>query len=101
MNNATRKGLPLHSSNPYNVSNAATGLWSENHEQAGIDVMLRGAIAKSRIRCNPPSCRRKADPPRWHGPYHSWTRKVAGTTVHNLVSPEQATRCEQWSRNAP
>jgi len=28
-----------------------------------------------------------------------WTRKVAGKTVTAMLSPEQATRCQEWSRN--
>ena len=49
--------------------------------------------------CGNPTCRCKGDPPRLHGPYYLWTRKVAAKTVTVRLTAEQARRCMQWSRN--
>ena len=68
-------------------------------EMADLGLVLRGSIARRRVRCGQPTCRCKADPPRLHGPYYLWTRKVAGKTVTAQLTPEQAARCQDWSRN--
>ena len=62
-------------------------------------LVLRGSIAPRLTRCGNSTCRCKADPPALHGPYFYWTRKVAGKTVSAILPPEQATRCQLWSRN--
>ena len=46
----------------------------------------------SRIAC-------RADPPRPHGPYHQWTRKVGGKTVTRLLSDEQLADYGPWLDN--
>lgn len=68
-------------------------------ELAAIGLVLRGSIARRLNRCGNPTCRCKADPPMLHGPYYKWTRKVAGKTVNATLSPEQAARCKEWTRN--
>jgi hypothetical protein len=45
---------------------------------AAIDAVLPGSIVIRQMRCDKAACRCKADPPRLHGPYIQWTRKVAG-----------------------
>lgn len=65
----------------------------------GIGQVLRGTIGARRMRCGQPTCRCKADPPRLHGPYYLWTRKVAGKTVTVRLTAEQAARCQHWTRN--
>ena len=45
---------------------------------AGIDAVLPGSVVIRQMRCDKAACRCKADPPRLHGPYIQWTRKVAG-----------------------
>ncbi len=69
------------------------------HQLADTGIVLRGSIAARRTRCGQPKCRCKANPPTLHGPYYFWTRKVAGKTVNVVLSPAQAARCQQWSRN--
>lgn len=64
-----------------------------------LGLVLRGSIASRLTRCGNPTCRCKAEPPQLHGPYYVWTRKVAGKTVTAMLTPEQATRCQDWSRN--
>ena len=68
-------------------------------ELTGIGLVLRGSIAQRLNRCGNPTCRCKADPPQLHGPYYVWTRKVAAKTVTAVLRPEQAARCQDWSRN--
>lgn len=68
-------------------------------ELADVGLVLRGSIARRLTRCGNPTCRCKADPPMLHGPYYKWTRKVAGKTVNATLTPEQAARCMEWSRN--
>lgn len=68
-------------------------------EIADIGLVLRGSIAQRLTRCGNPTCRCKADPPMLHGPYYQWTRKVAAKTVTVTLTPEQAARCKEWSRN--
>jgi hypothetical protein len=68
-------------------------------ELADLGLVVRGSIASRLNRCGNPACRCKADPPMLHGPYYQWTRKVAGKTVNARLSPEQAARCKEWSRN--
>jgi len=68
-------------------------------ELADIGIVLRGSIAVRSARCGQPICCCKADPPKLHGPYNFWSRKVAGKTVNVILPSEQAARCQQWSRN--
>jgi len=68
-------------------------------ELADLGLVVRGTIARRTNRCGNPTCRCKADPPRLHGPYPVWTRKVAGKTVTVVLRPEQAPRLQAWSRN--
>ena len=49
-------------------------------------------------RCGKPRCACHADPPRLHGPYITWTRKIAGKT-HPPPDPEQADRYRPWFDN--
>ena len=68
-------------------------------ELGDIGLVLRGSIGLYLSRCGNPTCRCKATPPILHGPYYKWTRKVAGKTVSASLSPEQAARLEEWSKN--
>jgi hypothetical protein len=68
-------------------------------ELADLGLVLRGSIVRRMTRCGQPTCSCKASPPRLHGPYYLWTRKVAGKTVTAQLPPEQAARCLEWSRN--
>jgi hypothetical protein len=68
-------------------------------ELADIGFCLPGSLNTRKLRCGNPRCRCKADPPQLHGPYTYWTRKVAGRTVAQLLSPEQAERYRPWIVN--
>lgn len=66
---------------------------------AEIDFILPGTINVAMNRCGKPNCACHADPPRLHGPYITWTRKVKGKTVTRRLSPEQLERYRPWFDN--
>ena len=66
---------------------------------AQIDYALPGTINIATNRCGKPNCACHADPPRPHGPYITWTRKVAGKTVTRRLTPEQLERYTPWFEN--
>jgi hypothetical protein len=61
---------------------------------ARTGMVLPGTITQRRTRCG---CH--ADPPRLHGPYWQWTRKVAAKTVCRWLSPEQHHDYQAWIDN--
>jgi len=61
---------------------------------------LPGTLVERRIRCGKPGCRCATDPAQLHGPYFSWTRKVAGKTETRLLTAEQLDRYRDWFANA-
>lgn len=62
--------------------------------------MLPGSVIRRFTRCGRAGCRCTADPPRPHGPYWSWTRKVANKTVTRYLSDEQWADYGPWFDNA-
>jgi hypothetical protein len=68
-------------------------------EIATIGHILPGTLNVVTNRCGKPSCRCHADPPQLHGPYLTWTRKVAGKTVTRRLNAEQADRYRAWLEN--
>ena len=62
----------------------------------GVGYFRRGTLTRRLMPCGKPGCRCQDSPPRLHGPYHQWTRKVAGKTVTVRLTPEQAERMQQW-----
>ena len=50
-------------------------------------------------RCGKPNCACHADPPRLHGPYITWTRKVSGKTITRRLTAEQLNRYQPWFDN--
>lgn len=66
----------------------------------GVGWFLRGSLLAVANRCGKSGCRCKADPPRLHGPYWQWTRKVAGTTVSVRLTDAQAELVRGWIANA-
>lgn len=65
-----------------------------------IDAALPGSIVVRHVRCGKANCACHADPPRLHGPYIQWTRKVEGKTVTKLLTEEQLERYQPWFDNA-
>ena len=58
-------------------------------ELATLGPCLPGSVVVRTGRCGKAACSCRADPPRLHGPFRSWTRKIAGKTVTRLLSEEQ------------
>ncbi|MHB1709909.1 MAG: DUF6788 family protein [Acidimicrobiales bacterium] len=61
--------------------------------------VLPGSIAERRTRCGRSNCACHGEPPRRHGPYWQWTRKVASKTVGRWLSAEQAEEYTVWLDN--
>lgn len=61
---------------------------------------LPGTLIERTHTCGRPNCRCMANPPRPHGPFYQWTRKIAGKTVTRRLSHEQMTRYGPWFDNA-
>jgi len=58
-------------------------------ELGSIGPSLPGSVVVRTGRCGKPACTCHGDPPRLHGPFRSWTRKIAGKTVTRLLSEDQ------------
>jgi len=67
---------------------------------AEIGYFQRGTLAHRLQRCGRATCRCHADPPKLHGPYYDWSRKVKGKTVTIRLNEEQAHLLEKWIANA-
>src|SRR5947208_3469836 len=65
-----------------------------------VGFALPGTILERLICCKKPRSRCTADPPRLHGPYYQWTRKVNRKTVTRLLTAEQMERYRDWFDNA-
>ena len=50
---------------------------------------LPGTLTVRAYACGKPGCRCHADPPRLHGPYAEWTRKIGGKTVTRRLTPAE------------
>ncbi len=58
--------------------------------------ILPGSIQQRHTFCGRAGCACQADPPRPHGPYWQWTRKVKGKTVTRRLSAEQIEHYRPW-----
>jgi hypothetical protein len=67
---------------------------------ADIDFVAPGSVTRRNPRCGKANCRCHDDPPRLHGPYISWTRKVNNKTVTRLLTEEQLADYQAWFDNA-
>ena len=66
---------------------------------AQTGYILPGTLNIVMNRCGKPRCACHADPPKLHGPYITWTRKIAGKTVTRRLTPEQVERYRPWFEN--
>jgi hypothetical protein len=64
-----------------------------------IGNVLPGSLNTVMNRCGKPRCACHGDPPRLHGPYVTWTRKVAGKTQTRRLTAQQAERYRPWLEN--
>ena len=62
-------------------------------------MVLPGSITQRHTRCGRPGCACRATPPRLHGPYWQWTRKVAAKTVCRWLSLDQRHDYQAWIDN--
>lgn len=67
---------------------------------AGAGFALPGSLLERTMRCGKPSCACRADPPRLHGPYHQWTRKVDNKTATVNLTDDQLDRYGPWFAEA-
>jgi hypothetical protein len=68
-------------------------------EIASLGYCLPGSVVERTSRCGNPTCRCHRDPAHRHGPYRSWTRKVAGKTVTRNLTDDQLRRYQDWFDN--
>ncbi len=66
---------------------------------AGTGMVLPGSITQRATRCGHRNCACRADPPRLHGPYWQWTRKVAAKTICRWLSTDQHHDYQAWIDN--
>src|SRR4249920_614043 len=66
---------------------------------AATGMILPGSITQRRTRCGRSNCGCHADPPRLHGPYWQWTRKIAARTICRWLSAEQNDDYRAWIDN--
>lgn len=68
-------------------------------ELARIGYIRQGTITRQTLTCGNPRCACHRDRARRHGPYIYWTTKIAGKTVSQLLTEEEATLYEEWISN--
>jgi hypothetical protein len=76
------------------------GLDRVTAQLAALGFVLPGTVLHRHARCGKPSCRCHADPPVPHGPFWSWTRKVAGKTVTRRLTEDQLHDYQPWFDNS-
>jgi uncharacterized protein DUF6788 len=77
----------------------ATKIATELAAIARTGMVLPGSITQRRTRCGRPNCACHADPPRLHGPYWQWTRKIAAKTICRWLSADQHHDYQTWIDN--
>jgi len=61
---------------------------------------LPGTLTVRAYACGKQNCRCHADPPRLHGPYAEWTRKISGKTVTRRLTPRELAEYQPLFGNA-
>jgi hypothetical protein len=69
-------------------------------ELAQAGFALPGTLTVRAYACGKPNCRCHADPPRLHGPYAEWTRKISGKTVTRRLTPAELAEYQPLFDNA-
>ena len=67
---------------------------------AAAGPALPGTLIIRAYACGKTSCRCHADPPRLHGPYAEWTRKIAGKTITRRLTPAELAEYQPLFNNA-
>jgi hypothetical protein len=66
---------------------------------AQIGFISPGSLVTRTTSCGKPGCRCQADPPHRHGPYHQWSRAVAGKTISRRLTDSEADLYRTWIAN--
>jgi hypothetical protein len=69
-------------------------------ELAAAGFALPGTLTVRAYACGKPGCRCHADPPRLHGPYAEWTRKIDGKTVTRRLTTAELAEYQPLFDNA-
>jgi hypothetical protein len=69
-------------------------------ELAAAGFALPGTLTVRSYACGKQACRCHADPPRLHGPYAEWTRKISGKTITRRLSPAELAEYQPLFDNA-
>jgi hypothetical protein len=69
-------------------------------ELAAAGFALPGTLTVRAYACGKQNCRCHADPPRLHGPYAEWTRKIGGRTVTRRLTPAELAKYQPLFDNA-
>jgi hypothetical protein len=67
---------------------------------AAAGLALPGTLTIRSYACGKLNCRCHADPPRLHGPYAEWTRKIGGKTVTRRLTEAELTAWQPLFDNA-
>jgi len=67
---------------------------------AATGLALPGTLTVRAYACGKHNCRCHADPPRLHGPYAEWTRKIDGKTVTRRLTGTELTAWQPLFDNA-
>ena len=67
---------------------------------AAAGPALPGTLTVRSYACGKRRCRCHASPPRLHGPYAEWTRKIDGKTITRRLTPEQLAAWQPLFDNA-
>ena len=67
---------------------------------AAAGSALPGTLTIRAYACGKPNCRCHADPPRLHGPYAEWTRKIGGKTITRRLTPAELAEYQPLFDNA-
>ena len=65
-------------------------------EIEALGPVLSGCINQRSTRCQTQGCHCRADPPRLHGPYPTWTHRDGGRQVTTTLSAQEAERLEPF-----
>jgi hypothetical protein len=67
---------------------------------AAAGPALPGTLTVRAYACGKPNCRCHAEPPRLHGPYAEWTRKIDGKTITRRLTSDELTEYQPLFDNA-
>jgi hypothetical protein len=66
---------------------------------AHLGFISPASLVERRSRCGKSECRCHSDPAWRHGPYHQWSKKVAGKTVSRVLSDDEFAYYREWVDN--